>query len=115
MRAGGKAAGRQVPRGGKMQGGRRMLRMSVAAEEYVMIGDDIRLVFLGGTGNHMRIMIDAPRELNIVRSKALEKRLQDPELRAKMPRYYREEEHPEKYKKKNISIVRNTGTADAER
>ncbi len=83
-----------------------MLRMSVAAEEYVMIGDDIRLVFLGGTGNHMRIMIDAPKELNIVRSKALEKRIQDPELRAKLPRYYKEEEHPEKYKK-NISIVRN--------
>ncbi|MFG6356375.1 MAG: carbon storage regulator [Acetatifactor sp.] len=85
-----------------------MLRMSVAAEEYVMIGDDIRLVFLGGTGNHMRIMIDAPRELNIVRSRALEKRIQDPELLAKMPRYYKQEEHPEKYKKKNISIVRNT-------
>ena len=28
-----------------------MLRMSVAAEEYLMIGDDIKLVFLGGTGN----------------------------------------------------------------
>lgn len=92
-----------------------MLRMSVAAEEYVMIGDDIRLVFLGGTGNHMRIMIDAPRELNIVRSKALEKRIQDPELREKMPRYYREEEHPEKYKKRNISIVRNAQTASAQR
>lgn len=100
---------------GKMQGGRRMLRMSVAAEEYVMIGDDIRLVFLGGTGNHMRIMIDAPRELNIVRSKALEKRIQDPELREKMPRYYREEEHPEKYKKRNISIVRNAQTTSAQR
>lgn len=86
-----------------------MLRMSVAAEEYVMIGDDIRLVFLGGTGNHMRIMIDAPRELNIVRSRALEKRIQDPELRARMPHYYREEEHPEKYKKKNVSIAGNTG------
>lgn len=92
-----------------------MLRMSVAAEEYVMIGDDIRLVFLGGTGNHMRIMIDAPRELNIVRSKALEKRIQDPELREKMPRYYREEEHPEKYKKRNISIVRNAQTTSAQR
>lgn len=86
-----------------------MLRMSVAAEEYVMIGDDIRLVFLGGTGNHMRIMIDAPRELNIVRSKALEKRIQDSELRAKMPCFYREEEHPEKYRRKNISNVRNAG------
>ena len=51
-----------------------MLRMSVAAEEYLMIGDDIKLVFLGGTGKHMRIMIDAPKELNIVRSSVLEKK-----------------------------------------
>lgn len=50
-----------------------MLRMSVAAEEYLMIGEDIKLVFLGGTGNHMRIMIDAPKEVNIVRSSVLEK------------------------------------------
>lgn len=89
-----------------------MLRMSVAAEEYVMIGDEIRLVFLGGTGNHMRIMIDAPKDVNIVRSRALEKQIQDPELRSKMPRYYKEEEHPEKYKKKNISMVREMETGN---
>lgn len=76
-----------------------MLRMSVAAEEYLMIGDDIKLVFLGGTGKHMRIMIDAPREMNIVRSSVLEKNA-GPEERAKLPRYYKEEEHPEKYWKK---------------
>lgn len=63
----------------------------------------------------MRIMIDAPRELNIVRSKALEKRIQDSELRAKMPCFYREEEHPEKYRRKNISNVRNAGTANTQR
>lgn len=84
-----------------------MLRMSVAAEEYLMIGDEIKLVFLGGTGNHMRIMIDAPREMNIVRSRAMEKRIQDSELRAKLPRYHREEEHPEKYRKKKLSVIRD--------
>lgn len=46
-----------------------MLRMSVAAEECLMIGEDIKLVFLGGSGKHMRIMIDAPKEMNIVRSR----------------------------------------------
>ena len=85
-----------------------MLRMSVSTEEFLMIGDDVRIVFLGGTGNHIRIMIDAPKEIPIVRSKAMEKRLADPELKALIPKYYREEEHPEKYKKKkNISIVTN--------
>lgn len=77
-----------------------MLKMSVAQEEYVMIGDDIKIVFLGGTGRHLRIMIDAPREMNIVRSTVLEKQLADPEIRAKLPKYYAQQEHPEKYIKK---------------
>ena len=76
-----------------------MLRMSVKNEEYLMIGDDIKIVFLGGGGGQTRIMIDAPKEVNIVRSRAIEKRIQDEELKAKMPKYYAEEEHPEKYKK----------------
>ena len=91
-----------------------MLRMSVKQEEYILIGDDIKIVFLGGTGGHMRIMIDAPKEVNIVRSKAIEKRLSDPELIAKMPKYYAEPEHPEKYKKKkaNVVIVNNKKTTE---
>lgn len=85
-----------------------MLRMSVKNEEYIMIGDDVKIVFLGGSGGHTRIMIDAPKEINIVRSKAIEKRIKDPELLAKMPKYYAEPEHPEKYKKKsNVIVVKN--------
>lgn len=83
-----------------------MLRISVAQEEYLMIGDDIRIVFLGGTGKHMRIMIDAPKEVNIVRSSVIEKKFTDPEIRAKLPKYYAEEERTEKYRKrKNIVIL----------
>lgn len=76
-----------------------MLRMSVAAEEYLMIGEDIKLVFLGGTGKYMRILIDAPKEVSVVRSSVL-KKYADAEEREKFPKYYREEEHPEKYVKK---------------
>ena len=81
-----------------------MLRMSVAAREYLMLGDDIKIVFLGGSGKHMRIMIDAPRDINVVRSSVLEKN-STREERAKLPRYYSEEEHPEKYKKKSNVII----------
>lgn len=65
-----------------------MLRMSVAAEEYLMSGENIKLVFLGGTGKHMRIMIDAPKEVSIVRSRVIEKAITDPEKKggtAKIP------------------------------
>lgn len=75
-----------------------MLRMSVAAEEYLMVGDNIKIAFLGGTRNHMRIMIDAPKDVNIVRSRVLEKEITDLEEKKKLPKYYREKEHPEKYK-----------------
>ena len=85
-----------------------MLRMSVKNGEYIMVGDDVKIVFLGGGAGQTRIMIDAPQDVNIARSRAIEKRIQDPELLAKMPKYYAQGEHPERYKKKsNVVIVRN--------
>lgn len=72
-----------------------------------MLGDDIRVIFLGGTGKHMRIMIDAPKDVCIVRSRVLEKSTTDPELRKILPKFYKKEEYPAKYrKKKNILIAR---------
>ena len=83
-----------------------MLRLTVSPEEYLMINENIKIVFLGGTKNHLRIMIDAPKEVNIVRSTVLENRITDP-----LPKYYAEEEHPEKYRRKsNVIITR--GNAD---
>ena len=40
----------------------------IKGRQYVNIGDDIRIVFAGGTGKHCRLLIDAPKELNIARS-----------------------------------------------
>ena len=82
-----------------------MLRLTVSTEEYLMLGDDIKIVFLGGTGKHLRVMIDAPKEVNIIRSSVLEKKFTDPELRATLPKYYAEPERPERYKKKRIAAV----------
>lgn len=50
-----------------------MLKLTVRAGEYLLIGDNIKLVFTGGSSNNMHILIDAPRSLNIARSEALEK------------------------------------------
>ena len=88
-----------------------MLRLTVSPEEYLMINDNIKIVFLGGTKNHLRIMIDAPKEVNIVRSTVLENQITDPEERAKLPKYYAEEEHTEKYRKKSNVII-TKGNAD---
>ena len=68
-----------------------MLRLTVSPEEYLMINDNIKIVFLGGT--------------------VLDNQITDPEERAKLPKYYAEEEHPEKYRKKSNVIV-TKGNAD---
>ena len=44
------------------------LKLSLKQGQYVNIGDNIRVVYVGGSGNHARLLIDAPRELNIARS-----------------------------------------------
>ncbi len=46
-----------------------MLKLSLKEGEYMNIGDNIRVVYVGSNGRNGRFLIDAPRELNIVRSK----------------------------------------------
>lgn len=76
-----------------------MLRLTVSTEEYLMIGDNVKLVFLGGSRNHLRIMIDAPKDVDIVRSKVIENKINELELKEKLPKYYAEPDLPEKYRK----------------
>lgn len=51
-----------------------MLRLSVNKNEYLMVGKDVRITFLGGNDRSLKLMIDAPREVNVARGKAIEKR-----------------------------------------
>ena len=86
-----------------------MLRLTVSTEEYLMIGDDVKIVFLGGSRNHLRIMVDAPKEIDVVRSKVIENKITDEEVKATLPKYYAEPELPEKFRKpKNIVISNGT-------
>ncbi len=81
-----------------------MLRLTVNTEEYLMIGDDIRIAFLGGTKNHTRVMLDIPKEVNVVRGKVLEKRTTDTEEKKKLAHYYAEPELQERYRKKKVQV-----------
>lgn len=51
-----------------------MLKLSLKPGEYIDIGENIRVVFSGGSANNIHLLIDAPREINIARSAAIEKR-----------------------------------------
>ena len=41
-----------------------MLRLSVQKDEYIMVGKDVKITFLGGVKNQAHIMIDAARRVD---------------------------------------------------
>lgn len=51
--------------------GNSMLRLTVGVDDYIQINDNIKIMFLGGSPKNTRIMIDAPKEVKIVREKAI--------------------------------------------
>lgn len=53
----------------KCAGSNRLLKLSLKQGEYLNIGDKIRVVYAGGAGNHIRLLVDAPRDVNIARNK----------------------------------------------
>ena len=77
-----------------------MLNLTVRPGEYLQIGEEIKLVFVGGTNNNLKIMVDAPRKYNIVRSTVLEKNARNEAERNAIPKYYKEEPMSEELVKK---------------
>lgn len=51
-----------------------MLKLTVSPGEFVMIGNEIRIIFGGGDRSRIPIAIEAPRELDIIRNTAVKKR-----------------------------------------
>lgn len=56
-----------------------MLRLSVDKKEYLMIGEDIKITILGCLNGQVKVMIDAPKDVNIARGKAIAKHMDMPE------------------------------------
>lgn len=47
-----------------------MLKLTLRPGEFIDIGENIRVIFSGGSANNIHLLVDAPRELNIARSSA---------------------------------------------
>ena len=80
-----------------VQGGNRLLKLSIKQGEYLNIGDNIRVVYAGGAGNHIRLLVDAPREMNIARSSA--------ERKSNRTHYYKEQGISEQAQKESAAIL----------
>ncbi len=56
-----------------------MLRLSVSRDEYLMVGTEVRITVLKVNERSVELMIDAPREVNVARGKAIRKRAAEKE------------------------------------
>lgn len=61
-----------------------MLKLSLKPGEYITLGDNIKIIFSGGSANNIHLLVDAPREINVARNSAGKDKKPSP--------YYREKE-----------------------
>lgn len=74
-----------------------MLKLTLRPGEFIDIGENVRVVFSGGSSNNIHLLVDAPRELSIARSSAGGKETSS---------YYREKGISEEAKREITEIIR---------
>lgn len=82
-----------------------MLKLTVKPGEYLLIGSEVKVVFAGGSANNLRILVDAPKSMNIARSSALEKKMMEKEP-GNMVTHYKEKEISKEAQQKIRAILR---------
>lgn len=80
-----------------------MLNFTIKPGECFTIGEEIKVVFLGGTANNIKVMVEAPRSYNIVRGRILERNAIQREELANLKTYYAEPAIPAKKMQKMIA------------
>ena len=77
-----------------------MLKLTLKPGEYIDIGENIKVVFSGGSANNIHLLVDAPRDVNIARSTALQKK------KAPVSYYYKEQGISEEARKEIAGILK---------
>jgi carbon storage regulator len=75
-----------------------MLKLTLKPGDYIDIGENVRVVFSGGSANNIHLLVDAPREINIARSSAGGRKANSP--------YYAEQKISEEAQKEIVNIIR---------
>ena len=55
-----------------------MLKLTLRPGDFIDVGENIRVVFSGGSANNIHLLIDAPKDGNIVRNTAQQRRENSP-------------------------------------
>ena len=74
-----------------------MLKLTLRPGDFIDVGENIRVVFSGGSANNIHLLIDAPKEVNIARNTAQQRREKSP--------YYAEPKLSQKAQKEIADIL----------
>ena len=77
-----------------------MLKLTLRPGEFIDIGENVRVIFSGGSANNIHLLVDAPKEVNIARNG---KKKEQPEQSART--YYREKGISEEAQREIVSIL----------
>lgn len=75
-----------------------MLKLTLKPGEFIDIGNEIKVIFSGGSANNIHLLVDAPKTMNIVRSNAGKQKKTSP--------YYREKGISPEAQKEIAAILR---------
>ena len=45
-----------------------MLKLTLKPGDFIDIGDEVKVIFSGGSANNIHLLVDAPKNMNIARS-----------------------------------------------
>ncbi len=80
-----------------------MLKLTVSPGDFLMIGEDIKIIFCGGERSNIPIAVEAPREKSILRSNTVDTR--GIQVAARQPKPYVEKPISEEAKRKVTAIL----------
>ena len=79
-----------------------MLKLTLRPGEFIDIGENVRVIFSGGSANNIHLLVDAPREITIARSSVAKKK---DTTEPGAGRYYKESGISDEAQKEIVSIL----------
>ena len=76
-----------------------MLKLTLKPGEYIKIGEDVKVIFSGGSANNIHLLIDAPKEVGIERSNAKH-------LKSQPSPYYKEQSISKEAQREIAQIIK---------
>lgn len=78
-----------------------MLKLTLKPGEYIDIGENVKVIFSGGSANNIHLLIDAPKEMNIKRNAA--------DKSSKASPYYKERGISKEAQQEIVNILKREG------